>query len=115
MRLMYAIVVCLALTAPAFAQAPAAIAPDKAPATINRRLERQHRRIQAGTKGDELTKRERARLRARDAAIRAQARVYRRANGGTLTPGERHRLTRELNRTSRRIYRDRHNNREPKP
>lgn len=97
----------------ASAQTPAATAaPDKA--TINQRLENQHDRIQAGTKDDQLTKNERTHLRANDAAIHAQERVYRRANGGTLTHGEKKQLNRELNRNSRNIYRDRHNNRQPR-
>jgi hypothetical protein len=99
----------------ASAQTPAPAAPSTAsPAdrpTINQRLENQRDRIHAGTKDDQLTRGERSHLRANDAAIRAQARVYRRANGGTLTKGERHQLTRELNRNSRQIYRDRHNGR----
>ncbi len=96
----------------ASAQTPAA--PADRPATINQRLENQQDRIQAGTKDDQLTKGERTHLRADDAAIRAQERVYRRADGGKLTNGERRQLNRELNRTSRQIYRDRHNGRKPK-
>ena len=102
----------IAFGAPAFAQsAPAA---DDKPTTINQRLENQHDRIQAGTKDDQLTKGERTRLRADDAAIHAQEKVYRQANGGKLTASERRQLNGELNRTSRQIYRDRHNNRKPK-
>ncbi len=97
----------------ASAQTPAA-APDERPATVNQRLENQHDRIQDGIKDDQLTKSEATHLRADDAAIRAQERVYRKANDGTLTTGERRQLNRELNRSSRQIYRDRHNNRKPK-
>jgi hypothetical protein len=82
--------------------------------TVNQRLENQHDRIQAGTKDDQLTQGERTRLRADDAAIRAQEKVYRQAHDGTLTKSERHQLNRELNHTSRQIYRARHNNRKPK-
>jgi hypothetical protein len=82
--------------------------------TVNQRLENQHDRIQAGTKDEQLTKTERTRLRANDAAIRAQERVYRQANDGKLTKGEKHQLTRELNRNSRQIHRARHNDRTPK-
>ena len=98
----------------AFAQAPATTTPPDKPATINERIKNQRDRIAAGTKDDQLTKGERTRLRADDAAIRAQERVYRRGNDGKLTKGERKQLNRELNRNSRRIYRDRHNNRKPK-
>ncbi|SRR5579872_3645632 len=109
---------CLSLgmmASAAAAQTPTPTVP-AAPAdrpTINQRLENQKDRIQAGTKDDQLTKGERTRLHANDAGIRAQERVYRRANGGTLTKGERHQLNRELNRNSRQIYRDRHNRRQP--
>lgn len=104
----------LALTASAFAQTPSTSDPDNKPPSINQRIENQRDRIQAGTRDDQLTKGERTRLRADDAAVRAQERVYRRANDGKLTKGERRQLNRELNRNSRRIYRDRHNNRKPK-
>jgi phosphate-selective porin len=94
-------------TAPPAPTAPAA------PPTINQRLENQKDRIQAGTKDDELTKGERTRLRADDAAIRAKERVDRKANGGKLTKGEKKQIRRQVNRTSRKIYRARHNNRAP--
>jgi len=96
----------------ASAQTTAAAPADKP--TINQRLENQKDRIQAGTKDDQLTKGERTKLRANDAAIHAQERVYRRANDGKLTTGEKRQLNRELNRNSRQIYRDRHNNRKPR-
>ncbi len=98
----------------ASAQTPGTTPPDQPPATINQRLENQHDRIRAGIRDDQLTKGEATRLRADDAAIHARERVYRQAHDGTLTRGERRQLTRELNRTSRQIYRDRHNNRRPK-
>ncbi|HZR23254.1 MAG TPA: hypothetical protein VFA59_06685 [Vicinamibacterales bacterium] len=82
--------------------------------TINQRLENQRDREQAGVKDDQLTKGEATHLRADDAAIRAQEKVYRRANDGKLTKGEKKQLNKELNRNSRKIYRDRHNNRTPK-
>ncbi len=85
----------------------------KAP-TINQRLENQHDRIQAGIKDDQLTKGEATHLKADDAAIHAEERVDRLANGGKLTRSERLQLNHQLNRNSRQIYRDRHNNRKPK-
>jgi hypothetical protein len=100
-------------TAIASAQTPATTNDDQHQ-SVNQRLENQHDRIQAGTRDDQLTKGERTHLRADDAAVRAQERVYRQANGGTLTTGERRQLNRELNRDSRQIYRARHNNRKPK-
>ena len=96
----------------ASAQTPTTAPADKP--TINQRLENQKDRIQAGTKDDQLTKGERTKLRANDAAIHAQEKVYRHANDGKLTNGEKRQLNRELNRNSRQIYRDRHNNRKPR-
>jgi len=98
----------------ASAQTPTTTPPADPPMTINQRLENQHDRIQAGTKDDQLTKGERTHLRADDAAVRAQEKVYRQANDGKLTQGEKQQLNRELNRDSKQIYRARHNNRKPK-
>ena len=99
----------------AAAQTPAAPAPDSNPPTVNQRLENQKDRIQAGTADGQLTKGERAKLSAHDRAIRAQALAERKANGGTLTEAEKRQLNRELNRNSRKIRRDRHNDQTPKP
>jgi hypothetical protein len=107
-----AFALAIAFSAPALAQS--APASDDKPMTVNQRLENQHDRIQAGTKDGQLTKGERTQLRAEDAGIHAQERVERQANGGKLTASERRQLNRELNHTSRQIYRDRHNNRKPK-
>jgi hypothetical protein len=87
--------------------------PADKPATINQRLESQQDRIQAGVQDDQLTKGEATRLKADDAAVHAEAKVDRRANGGKLTKGEKRQLTRQLNRNSRRIHRARHNKRTP--
>ena len=81
---------------------------------VNQRLENQKDRLQAGKKDDQLTKAEATKLRADDAAIRAQKKVYRQAHDGKLTSGEKAQLNRELNRTSRQIHRARHNDRKPK-
>ena len=95
----------------ASAQTATPPAPDM---TINQRLENQQDRTKAGTADGQLTKAERTKVRADDAGIRAQARVDRQANGGKLTGGEKQQLNRELNRNSRQIYRERHNNKTPK-
>ena len=95
----------------AVAQTTQPAAPDP---TVNQRLENQKDRIQTGNKDDQLTKAEATKLRADDAAIRAQEKVYRKANDGKLTAGEQAQLNRELNRSSRQIYRARHNDRKPK-
>src|SRR5262245_35949986 len=96
--------------------APCAFAQDQAPAQrprgINAREHRQVQRIRDGRQNDELTRGELDRLRADEAAIRAEERVYRKSGDG-LNRWERRDLQRDLNRTSREIYRAKHNNREP--
>jgi hypothetical protein len=77
---------------------------------INAREQRQTARIRDGRQDGELTRGELNRLRADEAAIRAEERVYRRSGDG-LNRWERRDLERDLNRTSREIYRDKHNDR----
>ena len=80
---------------------------------INAREHRQALRIRDGREDHELTRRELNRLRADEASIRAEERVYRRSGDG-LSRWERRDLQRDLTRTSREIYRAKHNNRAPK-
>jgi len=103
-----AAMVGLALMAPvAFAAAP------RHPrANINARERRQAERIRDGREDGQLTRGELDRLRADEAAIRAEERVYRQSGNG-LNRAERRDLERDLNRTSREIYRARHNDRVP--
>ena len=82
------------------------------PAGVNARQHRQADRIRQGNKAGELTKAEKNRLRADEAGIRAEERVYRRSGDG-LNPRERRDLERDLNKTSREIYRFKHNERTP--
>jgi hypothetical protein len=79
-------------------------------AGINARERRQAARIKDGRQDGELTRGELDRLRGDEAAIRAEERVYRRSGDG-LNRAERRDLQRDLNRTSREIYRAKHNNR----
>jgi len=94
-----------------------AFAQDQAPAQrargINAREHHQVQRIRDGRQNDELTRGELDRLRADEAAIRAEERVYRKSGDG-LNRWERRDLQRDLNQTSREIYRAKHNHREPK-
>ncbi len=97
--------------------APAAIA-DAAqstkgrPAGINARQTRQADRIKDGVKNQELTKGELDKLKADEASIRAEERVYRNSGNG-LNNAERRDLEQDLNRSSRQIYRLKHNDRVP--
>jgi hypothetical protein len=74
--------------------------------TINRRERRQRARIADGIESGELTRREACRLRAGERHVQREERRYRR--DGELSRWERRDLQRDLNRESRRIYRQKH-------
>ena len=100
-----------AFTLPAVAQSATAVSPTppiKDP-TINQRLENQQDRIGQGINSGQLTAGEAANLETKEAAINNEVRADRQANGGKLTQGERAQVNRQLNHTSRQIYRDKHN------
>jgi hypothetical protein len=84
--------------------------PARRPGNINAREHRQSARIRDGVRDGTTDRRELDRLRGDEAAIRAEERVYRRSGGG-LNHVERRDLERDLNRTSREIYRAKHNGR----
>ncbi len=100
----------LALVGPAAASAQDAA--HKHPRGINARQHRQTERIRDGVEDRQLTRGEIDRLKADEAAVRAEERLYRNSGGG-LSPRERRDLERDLNKTSREIYRAKHNSREP--
>ena len=81
---------------------------------VNQRLENQKDRIQAGVKDGQLTKGEAALARDNDRVVHAEERADRQKNGGNLTNKEKKQLNRQLNRNSRLIHRERHNNKTPK-
>lgn len=87
-------------------------ATDRHPRGVNAREHRQVERIRQGVRSDELTRGELDKLRADEAAVRAEERVYRNSGDG-LNKRERRDLERDLNQTSREIYRAKHNGREP--
>ncbi len=97
---LHRIVVALAvlgLAAPAFG------------AEVDRRLHRQQSRIAEGMESGQLTPGEAARLEKRDARIHQEIHRDRVANGGKLTAAEKRQINHEENRTSRQIYRAKHN------
>ena len=106
-----AVVIGIALVAPVSSYAGDAVTRHQ-PRGINAREHHQIGRIKDGVKDRELTRGELNRLRADEAAIRAEERVYRRSGDG-LNRWERLDLQRDLNQTSRQIYRAKHNRREP--
>ena len=97
------------LAPPALAAGPGAAGH---PRGINARQENQKDRIQNGVKNDELTKGELDKLKADEAGIRAEERVYRNSGDG-LNKAERKDLEKDLDKTSKEIYRLKHNNRVP--
>ena len=76
---------------------------------INHREHRQERRINQGVRSGELTKSEAHHLRTRENKIRNDKRMAK--ADGHVTRAERKHLRREENRTSRAIYRKKHNDR----
>jgi hypothetical protein len=79
--------------------------------SINQRLHDQHQRIHQGVTSKQLTRSEQYRLNRRDARIHSQEQLDRRFDHGHLTPSERRNLQSDLNRSSSRVYQDKHNNR----
>lgn len=78
---------------------------------VNSRERYQQRRIAQGARSGELTARETYRLERRQAQIRRQEARFRRSGNG-LSTRERARLQRELNHSSRSIYRQKHDRQE---
>ena len=79
--------------------------------TIDRRERAQQARLYQGARSGELTGREFARLESQEARIRAEE-ARDRLNDGHLGPRERRDLQRDLDRESRRIYRQKHDGQE---
>lgn len=78
---------------------------------VGKRRENQQDRIAQGVKSGQLTAGETAHLENREANINREVRNDRASNGGKLTVQERRQVNRQQNRTSRAIYRDKHNGR----
>lgn len=85
-----------------------------APRQVNQRLENQQDRINQGIKSGELTRKEAGNLEAKDARIKNNERFDRKQDNGKLTPADRKSLNKQLNKASRNIYKDKHNNRTQK-
>ena len=75
--------------------------------SINARQREQQQRIREGIRSGELTRHEVRRLEAEEWRIRRNEAQVRRS-GGQFTPRERYRIERQLNRSSRDIYRQKH-------
>ncbi len=77
---------------------------------VNRREARQQKRIANGINNGSLTPGEASRLEKREAGIQNQEQRDMAKHNGHLTKAEQAQLNRRENRTSRAIYRDKHNN-----
>jgi hypothetical protein len=75
---------------------------------INEREHNQQERIRQGIKSGELTRSEAVRLEDQEAKIRVNEKFA--ASDGKITPAERARVEKELNKTSRNIYQQKHDN-----
>ena len=84
------------------------------PHGINARERREQQRINQGIRSGELTRREARRLEEGMARIRTDER-YARLSGGGISPRERARLEREMNRESRAIYHQKHDGQDRNP
>jgi hypothetical protein len=82
---------------------------------VGRREERQQDRIANGVESGQLTPAEVARLEKHQAELQDQIKNDRSANGGHLTPAERKQINAELDVTSARIYRAKHNDKTVPP
>jgi len=78
---------------------------------VGKRAENQQDRIAQGIKSGQLTAGEAANLETKEARINKEVRNDRKANGGKLTQQEKAQVNRQQNKTSRQIYRDKHNGR----
>ncbi len=85
----------------------AAVAAAQAPPNIKARQGKQDARIKAGRKSGELTKKEAARLEAKDAALDAKIRRDRK-DGGGLTAKERAKIEKLQDKQSKDIAKQKH-------
>jgi hypothetical protein len=76
---------------------------------VGQRRENQQDRIAQGIKSGQLTPSETAKLEKQQQGINKQVASDRKANGGTLTAGEKRQINKEQNQASRNIYRKKHN------
>lgn len=75
--------------------------------SVNARQREQQQRIREGVRSGELTRQEARRLESQEWRIRRNEAQARRS-GGQFTPRERYRIERQLNHSSRDIYRQKH-------
>ncbi len=76
---------------------------------VGQRRENQQDRIANGIQSGKMNAREASNVESKESAINHEDAADRRANGGKLTSGEKAKINRQQNGTSRQIYRDKHN------
>ena len=91
------------LAVPAFSQTS-----NPAP-VINQRKENQQDRIANGVQSGQLTAGETKNLEKKEAGLNGEENRMENRDNGNLTPADKARLTRQQNRLSNQIYRDKHN------
>ena len=92
------------LSVPAFSQSnPAPV--------VNQRKENQQDRIANGVQSGQLTAGETKNLEKKETGLNAEENRMEKRDDGNLTAADKARLTRQQNRMSRQIYRDKHNDR----
>lgn len=94
---------------PVVAQSTAPAPDPKPKSEVGQRMENQQDRIANGIKDGQLSPGEAAHLEKNEAKINREVRNDRAANGGKLTPQEKAKVNRQLNKQSGQIYRDKHN------
>ena len=88
---------------------PATPTPGKNDYNINQRKDDQQQRIAQGVKSGQLTAGETSRLEHQEAGINHEERGMRAQDNGHLTKQDRQTIHHQQNQESRRIYRDKHN------
>jgi len=102
-KTMFVAAALTAFAAPAFPQS------DNPAPGINQRKENQQDRIANGVGSGQLTAGETRNLEKREAGLNAEENRMEKRDDGNLTAADKARLTRQQNRLSGRIYRDKHN------
>jgi hypothetical protein len=80
-------------------------------ATINQRKLNQQDRIAKGVQSGQLTAGETAHIEKQESAINREERAMRAQDNGHLTTADKKLINHQQNQESKRIYRDKHNNR----
>jgi hypothetical protein len=90
-------------------QSSASGKPSASDPTIAQRKDDQQNRIANGVQNGSLTAGETSKLESKEAAINAETRADRSANGGKLTSSEKTQINKQQNQVSKNIYQDKHN------